>query len=61
MNDNRVKWLSLREAAAHLGVAVRTIQRWDATRRVNGFPSKRRGRVWRVSEASLDLWFSKER
>jgi excisionase family DNA binding protein len=49
-------WMSPRDAAEYLGVALGTLRNWTSARYV---PFSRRGRVVRYHRNHLDRWLSK--
>ncbi len=56
MNANAEKWISIEEAAEHLGVKVATIRDW--IRKDKGIPAHKIGRQWKFKISELDQWVS---
>lgn len=55
MNENiNEKWVSLDEAAEHLGVKPVTIRDW--IRRGKGIPAHKIGKQWKFQLSELDEW-----
>ena len=55
MTDNSAeKWISLEEAAEHLGVKPITIREW--IRKNNGIPAHKIGKQWKFKRSELDVW-----
>ena len=48
------KWISLEEAAEHLGVKPVTIRDW--IRKEKGIPAHKIGRQWKFKLSELDAW-----
>lgn len=51
--DNRDRWLSVAEIAAHLGVRSTTIYKWITRKRM---PAHKAGRLWRFKVDEIDEW-----
>ncbi|MEQ8820772.1 MAG: helix-turn-helix domain-containing protein [Sumerlaeia bacterium] len=47
------RWLTVPEAAAHLGIATDTVYAWIHQR---GLPAHRVGRLWRLDPDEIDAW-----
>ena len=47
------RWISVAEAACHLGVACDTVYRWFDCR---GMPAHRVGRFWKFQLSEVDAW-----
>ena len=56
MNTSVEKWISIEEAAEHLGVKVATIRDW--IRKDKGVPAHKVGRQWKFKISELDRWVS---
>ena len=55
MTENSTeKWISLEEAAEHLGVKPVTIRDW--IRKEKGIPAHKIGRQWKFKLSELDAW-----
>jgi excisionase family DNA binding protein len=48
-----LRWFSVNEVAAHLGVAADTVYRWIENK---GLPAHRVGRLWKCKLAEVDAW-----
>ena len=48
-----IRWLSVEEIAAHLGVKPDTIYKWVRKRRI---PAHKVGRLWKFDIAEVDQW-----
>ncbi len=46
-------WVSIAEAAQHLGVHVESVRRWV---KGAGLPASKVGKVWRFKLSEVDLW-----
>lgn len=46
-------WVSVEEAARHLGVAKDTVYRWIESR---SLPAHRVGRLWKFKLSDIDAW-----
>jgi excisionase family DNA binding protein len=54
MIDNyEEKWISISEAAEHLGVTVDSIRNWI---KKTDIPAHRIGKLWKFKKSELDLW-----
>ena len=53
-NTNNEKWVSLEEAAEHLGVKPVTIRDW--IRKGKGIPANKIGKKWKFRFSELDEW-----
>ena len=53
----REPWLSKRQAAEHLGVTTRSIERWQRER---GLPAHRAGTLCRYKASELDKWITSQ-
>ena len=51
--SGELRWFSVNEVAAHLGVAADTIYRWIEKK---GLPAHRVGRLWKFKLAEVDAW-----
>lgn len=51
--DEKEPWISVEEAAMHLGVQRDTIYKW-ITRR--DLPAHKAGRLWKFRRSELDAW-----
>lgn len=47
------RWLTVPEAATHLGIATDTVYDWIHRR---GLPAHRVGRLWRIDREEIDAW-----
>jgi excisionase family DNA binding protein len=47
------RWLSVEEAASHLGVSRDTVYRWIDHR---GLPAHKVGRLWKFKKEEIDAW-----
>ena len=56
MEDNAIneKWISLEEAAEHLGIKPVTIRVW--IRNNKGVPARKIGKQWKFKRSELDAW-----
>ena len=56
MIDNNIaeKWISIEDAANHLGVKTVTIRDW--IRKGKDIPSHKIGKQWKFKVSELDLW-----
>lgn len=48
------KWINTDEAAEYLGVKATTIREW--TKKSNGIPAHKIGRLWKFKKDELDEW-----
>jgi len=48
-----LRWFSVNEVAAHLGVAADTVYRWIEAK---GLPAHRVGRLWKCNLPEVDEW-----
>ncbi len=46
-------WVSVQQAALHLGVSTDSIYRWIQRR---GLPARRIGRLWKFRVSDIDVW-----
>ena len=46
-------WVSVQDAATHLGVAKDSVYRWIETRRL---PAHKIGRLWKFKLSEIDEW-----
>ncbi len=54
MNENYTeKWISLEEAANHLGVTKDTIRNWI---KKTDIPAHKIGKLWKFKRSELDTW-----
>ena len=54
MNENYTeKWISLEEAANHLGVTKDTIRNWI---KKTDIPAHKIGKLWKFKRSELDAW-----
>ncbi|MBR3909032.1 MAG: helix-turn-helix domain-containing protein [Clostridia bacterium] len=51
--DNSERWISSKEAAAHLGVNKDTLQKWINKKTI---PCHRVGRLWKFQISEIDNW-----
>lgn len=56
VNDSNEKWISLEDAADHLGIKPVTIRDW--IRKGQGIPAHKIGRQWKFKISDLDKWVS---
>lgn len=55
MKTNKTeRWISIDEAADHLGVKVSTIRKW--IRNDTDVPARRVGKLWKFKYSELDSW-----
>lgn len=55
MEDNyNEKWISLEDAANHLGVKPITIRDW--IKKDKGIPAHKIGKKWKFKRSELDVW-----
>lgn len=54
MVDSTEKWISIDEAAEHLGVKPRTIRDW--IQKDTGIPAHKVGKQWKFKCSELDKW-----
>ncbi|MDD5309628.1 MAG: helix-turn-helix domain-containing protein [Deltaproteobacteria bacterium] len=52
-NDGNEPWMSVEDAARHLGVQRDTIYKWIIRRRL---PAHKAGRLWKFRRGELDSW-----
>lgn len=48
------KWISIDEAAEHLGVKTSTVREW--IKKEKGIPAHRIGKMWKFKISELDTW-----
>ncbi len=48
-----LRWCSVNEVAAHIGVAADTVYRWIENK---GLPAHRVGRLWKCKLPEVDAW-----
>ena len=48
------KWISIEEAAEHLGVSVVTVRSW--IREERGIPARKIGKQWKFRVSDLEEW-----
>ena len=53
-DKNEEKWVSIEEAANHLGVNKDTIRNW--IKKGNGIPAHKIGKLWKFKKSELDSW-----
>lgn len=54
MNDNyEEKWISIEDAANHLGVTKDTIRNWI---KKTDIPAHKIGKLWKFKRSELDAW-----
>jgi len=53
ITDNRDRWLSVAEIAAHLGVGSTTLDKWITRKRM---PAGRGGLLWHFRAGEVDEW-----
>ena len=51
--SGELRWYSVNEVAAHLGVAADTVYRWIENK---GLPAHRVGRLWKCKLLEVDAW-----
>ena len=51
---NEENWVSIDEAAKHLGVNKDTIRNW--IKKQNGIPAHKIGKLWKFKLSELDEW-----
>ncbi len=55
MSENIIeKWISIDEAAEHLGVKTSTLRDW--IKKDKGIPAHRIGKMWKFKISELDKW-----
>ena len=53
IRSDELRWCSVNEVAAHLGVATDTVYRWIESK---GLPAHRVGRLWKCKLPDVDAW-----
>jgi len=53
MSEVEVRWLSIKEICAHLGVSNDTVYKWIDK---HGMPAHRLGRLWKFKREDVDSW-----
>jgi len=53
ISSGELRWFSVNEVAAHLGVAADTVYRWIENK---GLPAHRVGRLWKCKLPEVDAW-----
>jgi excisionase family DNA binding protein len=51
--SGELRWYSVNEVAAHLGVAADTVYRWIENK---ALPAHRVGRLWKCKLSEVDAW-----
>ena len=51
--SGELRWYSVNDVAAHLGVAADTVYRWIESK---GLPAHRVGRLWKCKLPEVDAW-----
>ena len=51
--SGELRWYSVNDVAAHLGVAADTVYRWIENK---GLPAHRVGRLWKCKLPEVDAW-----